>query len=355
MKSVCYVLAYRSPNYIRTRTLVSALKKNRAINLYLAINTSKGIKRYFETLWKLINIRFKNNPDYYILGFRGYELFWAVRIVTLGKTLIFDHMMSPYDSLINERKTVNKRSFMEKLIFFYEKNILASADIILTDTEIHKNFFQELFTINEKKIVAIPVGADEVLFHEFQRTPELGTSSKFEVLFYGTFLPLHGIDIILSAALKIAHLPIHFTLIGGDQDNQYVKLIKQYPAKNISHINWVEFEKIPELISSADIGLGGPFGNTGQAHRVITGKTMQFLAMRKLVIIGKIPSEYGFKDKLNCLIVSQGNADELADAISWAFAHKGIIGQIGTHGFYLYQERFSIQQISKKLEGIFNQ
>lgn len=82
---------------------------------------------------------------------------------------------------------------------------------------------------------------------------------------------------------------------------------------------------------------------------------MQFLAMRKLVIIGKIPSEYGFKDKLNCLIVSQGNADELADAISWAFAHKGIIGQIGTHGFYLYQERFSIQQISKKLEGIFNQ
>ena len=49
---------------------------------------------YFRTT-KLINIRIRHNPDYYILGFREHEIFWIVRLLTARKYLIFDSLISP--------------------------------------------------------------------------------------------------------------------------------------------------------------------------------------------------------------------------------------------------------------------
>jgi glycosyltransferase involved in cell wall biosynthesis len=350
--SVCYILSYRQPDYIRTRTLLSALQKIKPLALFQAINTSRGLWRYVQTLGKLIAIRFSKNPDTYILGFRGYELFWPVRLLTLGKRLIFDALMSPYDSLINERKSIKKGSLLDTLVYHYEKAILHNAEIILTDTAFHKTFFQELFALDPQKVVDIPVGADEQLFRAGAYPIKVEQSAPFEVLFYGSFLPLHGVDIILEAISQLQHLPIHFTLIGGDVTNQYYQMIRQAGLKNITSIKWVEFEQLPRLIASADLGLGGPFGDTGQAHRVITGKALQFLAMAKPVIIGGISPEYGFEDQVNCLMPPQGDGQALAAAILWAFEHRSQLGQIGLKGFQLYQERYSIAQISEKMREV---
>lgn len=353
MTSVCYILSYHDPNYIRTRTLVSALQKIDGIQLHQARNSSKGTGRYFETLWKLIAIRLSKKIDFYILGFRGYELFWPVRIITLGKPLIYDHMMSPYDSLLNERKSIKKGSLIEKLVYLYEKSILHHSNIVLTDTDIHKKYFQELFNVNSQKILAVPVGADEALFH-IHNTQRLDKPATFEILFYGTFLPLHGIDVILGAASRLRDDRIHFILIGSNKSNRYYQMIKQAALDNVTSSEWIAFEDLPQLIARVDIGLCGPFGDTGQARRVITGKTFQFLAMAKPVIVGEFVGDHGFEDKVNCLVVPQGNEKALAEAIDWAFHHKTEIEQIGLQGYELYQSHYSIKQISEKLKKVFN-
>jgi glycosyltransferase involved in cell wall biosynthesis len=332
--------------------LVSALQKIDDIQLYQARNFSKGIWRYLETLWKLFALRISKKIDFFILGFRGYELFWPVRIITFGKPLIYDHMMSPYDSLLNERKLIKKGSFLEKIVYLYEKSIIDNSDIILTDTDIHKKYFRELFNVDPPKILEIPVGADEELFH-IHNPQSLDKPAVFEILFYGTFLPLHGIDVILGAASRLRDYRIHFILIGSNKSNQYYQMIKQATLVNVTHIEWMAFEDLPQLIAQADIGLCGPFGNTGQARRVITGKTFQFLAMAKPVIVGEFVGDHGFEDKVNCLVVPQGNEQALAEAIDWAFHHKTEIEQIGRKGYELYQSRYSIEQISKKLEKVF--
>ena len=130
-------------------------------------------------------------------------------------------------------------------------------------------------------------------------------------------------------------------------------MLEQFELKNVTHMDWVEFEELPRYIARADIGLGGPFGNTGQAGRVITGKTFQFLAMAKLVIVGKYNGkDAGFEDKVNCLLVPQGDAMGLAEAILWAFEHVEILDQIGQLGYDLYQSRYSIKQISEQLKRV---
>ena len=353
--SVCYVLSYYSPRYVRTETLINALQKITGLKLHQARNSSRGVWRYFETLWKLIGIRLFHNPQYYILGFRGYEIFWIIRLLTFGKHLIYDHMMSPYDSLVNEKKKMREKSVLGRAVYFYERSVLRASDLVLTDTKVHRQYFHELFDIPLKKIIAIPVGADEDVFRLDISKGQVADSGFLEVLYYGSFLPLHGIGIILKAASLLRDKPVHFTLIGGNRLDlsEFHNMIKRLELNNVTHIDWVEYDELPQYIARADLGLGGPFGNTGQAGRVITGKTFQFLAMAKPVIVGLYNGDNdGFEDKVNCLQVSRGNPHDLANAIVWSLEHKASLKQIGQSGYELYMSRYSIAQISEKLKGV---
>ena len=107
------------------------------------------------------------------------------------------------------------------------------------------------------------------------------------------------------------------------------------------------------MIARADLCLGGPFGNTDQAQRVITGKTFQFLAMEKPVVIGRIKDNAGFEDRRNCLLVSQGDGEELARVILWCLENRDRLGDIGRNGRLLYDRLFSTECITRQLQALF--
>lgn len=351
---VCYVLAYYSPDYIRTSTLVAALKRVAEIELFQARNTTPGAWRYLQTLGRLLYVRLRYNPDCYILGFRGHDIFWPVRIMAWRKILIFDELMSPSDAIINEGKRTGKGA-LGRLIFLYEKLILHLADLVLTDTNSHKSFLMRFFSLSDEKVAALPVAADEVLFLPAEQMPGVNVPGNlFNLLFYGSFLPLHGIEVILDAASLLCEEPIRFTLIGGGRrDEQRLReKINRLGLDNVRYLRWVDFADLPGLIAKCDLGLGGPFANTAQAGRVVTGKTFQFLAMAKPVIVGRTDESAGFVDKGNVLMVSRGDARALADAVMWAFHHREELVTIGVRGRQLYNEQFSLAVVEKRLREI---
>jgi len=352
---VCYVLSYMAPNYVRTASLVQSLKFLSNVELFEARNTRKGLIRYIETFVKFVKIRFKENPDIYIIGFRGHEIYWFLRIFALKKVFIFDEMMSPADSLLNERKSLGRVA--GGLIDCVERGLLKNADYILTDTKLHKGFFHRNFGLDKDKIGVIPVGTDEQLFNlERYKDKERGENDNFIVFFYGTFLPLHGINIIVQAAKLVEEFPIEFILVGGrgkeEALKEFRKEMKEGQMRNIEHYEWLEFKKLPTYIKNADLCLGGPFGGTAQAKRVVTGKTYQFLAMGKPTVIGKIEEDFGFRDRKNCLLVEQRKPKELADAILWAYHNKGFLSEIGENGRKLYFKNFSNESNSHILKEI---
>ncbi|MCI5135041.1 MAG: glycosyltransferase [Candidatus Electrothrix sp. AW2] len=349
--SVCYILSYYFPTYVRTHSLLSALKGMENINVSKAVNRNNGIARYVETLYKLIRIRLRENPDIYILGFRGYELFWPVRLITFGKKLIFDHMMSPYDSLLYEKKRIRPGSVLAKVVHQYEKSVLTFSDVVLTDTNLHKKYFAELFRLDPEKIFPIHISTDENLFKRSEpRIPD----DRFNVFYYGSFLPLHGINVVLEAAEMLNHEEsIRFTFIGGGERMKRLFENRGNKAGNIHYKNWVDYHLLPDWINQADLCLGGPFGSTGQACRVITGKTFQFLAMGKPTVIGKIDEPVGFFHRRNCILVEQENGQQLADAILWAHENRRRLNEIGREGYRLYQDQFSNRCIAERLKDVF--
>jgi glycosyltransferase involved in cell wall biosynthesis len=352
---VCYILSYYCPDYVRTRVLLKALEKSNRTQLYLAVNHSRNILRYFQTLMKLIFVRVVHKPELYILGFRGYEIFWPVRAITSGKALVLDHMMSPYDSLRYEKEKITRGSLADKLLYRYEKAVLEHSDIILTDTCLHSSHFSKMFGVGTDRIHAIPVGTDEELFSRSSTRNETQVETRFfHVLFYGSFLPLHGVDVILKAASLLRKIPIRFTLIGGKHKNlpSFHAMMDSLQLDNIVHRDWVDFNALPDLVSQADLCLGGPFGGTGQAQRVITGKTFQFLAMAKPTVVGRIDADFGFVDRENCLVVPQRDPEALANAILWSLHHRQQLFQIGEEGWALYQRRYSVNCILGRLESV---
>jgi glycosyltransferase involved in cell wall biosynthesis len=350
---VCYVLCYYFPQYVRTKTLVDGLTRIEDIKVYKAINTRTGFWRYLESFLKLLWIRLVRSPDFYILGFRGYEIFWLVRLITIPRFLAFDHMMSPYDSLVNETQKLKKGSLAEKLVYLYERSILNNADLVLTDTSAHRNYFTHLFNLPEKKVHPINVGADESLFHRGVSKHEYQEYS-FVVFFYGSFLPLHGVNIILNAAKNLKAFPIRFVLVGGNRRDltAFYNKLKDNKLTNIEHHEWIDYQELPKWMAGANLCLGGPFGDTGQGHRVISGKTFQSLAMAKPTVVGKTKMDSGFVDKKNCLLVPQGDPKALAEAVLWAYHNQEELDIIGMQGHELYRENFSLDSIRGEITQI---
>ena len=351
MIKLCYVLSYRDPRYIRTLSLLNGLALLPDVEVYVAINQSKGLWRYIDTLFQVWRIKRRYYPDCYLLGFRGHELFWLLRWLIGRKPLIFDSLMSPHSALRDDRKLGWLGSVISHPWYFLEKAILHQADSVLTDTRLHVEFLADHFNLCRSSIYAVPIGALDRLPIDSNRSEP--SDKKFNVLFYGSFLPLHGIAIILRAAAMLRHLPIFFTFIGGGGSSlrQFQRWCQLLQLQNYHHLRWVDFDSLlDEYIAEAALCLGGPFGDTPQARRVVTGKTVQCLAMQRATVIGDIAEDFGFIDKYNCLLVRQGDPAALASVIEWAYLNQDQLLIIGKRGHELYQEGFSEVRIAHQLK-----
>lgn len=347
---IAYVLAYRAPRYVRTESLLTALRSSSGTEVVVARNKHAGVRRYLETWQALRQLWAKKTPDVYLIGFRGHEIFWPIRWLTRGKPLIFDAMMSPYAALLDEHDGSVMRRFLAKLIYPLERRMLRRADLVLTDTQLHAEFYARTFSLPLEHFCAVPVGAIEP-----ETTAKVSTKKEngvFSVLLYGSFLPLHGVGVVVDAAARLVDLPIRFDFIGGNkiQARQLHRQCQALGIANFTYRRWVPFEQLLENdIPNADLCLGGPFGGTPQAGRVVTGKTSQFLALGKATVIGRIDEDYGFVNRANCLLVEQADVGGLADAIRWAYDNRARLREIGANGRVLYTERLSIKVITARL------
>jgi glycosyltransferase involved in cell wall biosynthesis len=320
------------------------------VDLVVASNRSPGLRRYLQTVLQLIRIRRQSPADVYVLGFRGHEIAWLARWMTRRRPLIIDAMMSPATALDEEGKAGILGKLLAPLARWYEGLMLHRwCDLILTDTELHARHYREYFQLPAGKVLAVPVGAFEADPPEAQT---LSSATGFSVLFYGSFLPLHGIDVILQAAERLTNLPVEFRFIGGSmaQAKRLHERCRELGIRRYSHRRWVAWKDLIENeIPSADLCLGGPFGGSPQARRVVTGKTQQCLALGQTTVIGKTAEDHGFRDRENCLLVDQADPEALGSAIEWAFHNQSNLEAIGLRGRQLYASRFSIDVIADRL------
>jgi len=350
--SVCLVTCYTDPNYVRVKTLEAGFMANDGVRLSIVRNRQHGVLRYAEVILKLIRIRLLVNPNIYFLTFRGYEILPFVLLIGIGKKVIFDEFINLIEWIAYEHKKIQPNSIAGRSLFVSYKFLLRKASKIITDTNSHASYSAELMGLPIEKYEAIPVGADERVFKRLKQAR--GDSNKFIVLYYGSMLPLHGVEHVIEAAIGIDNQNIEFLIIGGNDSVGADIETAVLKGANIKYKKWVPYNDLPRVIASSDVCLGGPFGNTVQSQSVVTGKTIQFLRMGKPVIVGKNKESNIFDDKVNALIVDQADSKSLRDAIVWSYKNQDSLNKIGKNCLKLYDAYFSSNVIKDDITRLLN-
>ena len=257
------------------------------------------------------------------------------------RKLVFDAFLSLSDTLVSDRKKYSWLNPFTWILYLVDVAACRLADEILIDTEAHKQFFCKRFFLNPRKIRVIYVGTREDIFHPaHERAPcgffrgdaatnlsELphrprenpqGTSEPLHVLFFGTFIPLQGIEHILGAAkiLQDKGKNVHFTLIGTGQTKKAMQeRAEKLRLRNVTFESRIPMENLPARIRAADVCLG-IFGTSGKARRVIPHKVFDAVACGARVITARTPAILEkFGDGRGVILCDPGNPADLADTI----------------------------------------
>lgn len=239
-----------------------------------------------------------------------------------GDIIIFDSFISPYDTLVSDRRIIAADGFAGRLVWAIEKLALKLADIILVDTDQQIDFFTSQFGIVRDRFQTVLVGAEEAFWAARTARPQpiddlVKSNGRPLVLFYGQLIPLHGIDTILQAIELTKNEPIDWLLIGSGQEEGKVRqFLASHSGTNVRWIPWVNYERLPAIISSATVALG-IFGTSGKAARVIPNKVFQVLAVGTPLITRSSPAMEEIASVYSEILttVVAGNASALAAAI----------------------------------------
>ncbi len=356
---VCYLLCYKAPDYTRTAALLAALEHSAEHSesgfiLDRLINRRRGLLRYPEMLYRLISYRLKHKPDVWVLGFRGHESFLFFYPFLFGQRIVFDEFII-LESWLQESESRRKTpQFIVAMLRRYMRWLIKRCQFVLEDSKAHARLAHSLYGGEAEKFLPVPVGAEEAMFYPRQQS---SASERLRVFFYGTMLPLHGLDIILGAAKQLmgSHADaFSFSFVGGKGNAESLAAMKQFlsnveDSEFIKHLEWADYAALPQMIAEADVCLGGPFGDTQQSTAVVTGKTYQFLAMAKPVILSPLEEADYFVDGDNVIVCQRGSVQALVNSLLWCLEHRDNLEDIGVKGRELFDQRFSSKQIADLL------
>jgi glycosyltransferase involved in cell wall biosynthesis len=313
-KKVLFITT-KNIDYIRNSQELDMLKKYADTLSIIGYKDKKYIGRILKIFFRLL-VTNMNGFDTIFVGFSPQLILpiWAFRFK--NKLIIEDFFISLYDTMVNDRKKIKSGSILSKLLLWLDKKTLTQADVIITDTIAHSHYFIKELGADKNKIKVIYLKADHSIYYPRIISKDKLYSDKFVVMYFGSILPLQGVNVILECAMLMEdNQNIAFEIIGPitlDVQKQYGKL------KNITFIPWLSQEALAQHIAKADLCLAGHFNNAiAKAKRTIPGKAYIYDSMKKPMILGdnNANRELFVEDNENYFYVEMGNPKLLKEKI----------------------------------------
>lgn len=228
------------------------------------------------------------------------------------RQIIIDFFISVYDTFINDRKKFSQQSIIAALCHKLDIYTINKADIVIADTKADRDYFISTFHGNAEKFEVLYLEADRAVYYPRKREKKQ-CQDKFIVLYFGSILPLQGIDVLFNAVRLLKERKDILVQIIGPVPEKYDKPVQE----NVQYIEWLSQEKLAQYIAEADLCLAGHF-NAGidKAKRTIPGKAYIYEAMNMPMILGDNPANREFfREDLRHSFVEMGNPQKLAELI----------------------------------------
>lgn len=302
--------------------------------------------------WEAILRRLPRPGLVWVPCFRQRDLLAASRWATRqGVPLAFDPLISAYDKQVDERGKLDPASSRAQRLLAWESALFRRADRVIADTLAHADYFVHVLGADRNKVDVIYVGAEEALFRPGP-LPAKSPDSPMEVLFYGSFIPLQGPQVVVEAARLYQGPPVKWILLGQGPLRSLCEQ-RAREIESISFEDWLPYARLPERIRRADVLLG-VFGTTPKAGRVIPNKVFQSLASGRVVVTrsaASYPEALLAMENSGLEWVPAGNAQALADKVAALASDPVRLGQLGEAAAATSHQYFAEAAVRSQLES----
>lgn len=252
-------------------------------------DSTGGLSHYFRLIKRYLKIQ--KDSDVIFIGVLGHydlPIAWFLAKI-FKKSTIFDCFYSLYDTYVSDRKTTNAFSLNALRFYLYDWISVRLADKVILDTKENIDYFVKTFKISKTKFAEVPVTADPDVFKYAPKK----NNRIFAIGFYGSFLPLHGVDRIILAMKLINTRNVQCILTGkGYEVKKIRKMITDNNLSKKVHLyeKKTAYKDLPKFLKKLDLFLAGPFGQSDKAKRVLPAKAVEALASGVPTIVANTPA-----------------------------------------------------------------
>lgn len=290
-------------------------------------------------------------PDGTIFGFLSTVLFKR-----LGFKLVLDIRSTPVE-------TFGLHGFFR--IFRFNATVSMAKkmfDGITIITLLMKKEVCKRFMIDPNKVGVWTEGVSTSLFkyerytHQRKALRErLGLSKKFVVLYHGAFSPNRGLMECVKAMSLVKQRcsnTVLFLLGTGPIVNDLKRLIREEKVHdNVIMHRVVDYEDVPKYIAMSDVGIV-PLPNISYWRHQCPLKLLEYLAMKRVVIITDIPAHREIVENKDCgIYVSSTKPEEISKAIIHAYENKDELKKWGAAGREIVINKYTWEKAAKDLEN----
>lgn len=348
----------REARYARNSTLVRALERFGDVEVIAPGGSGQGFDRRLAYLGGVVHVvarllmravARRSADETLVLGFLAQPLAVVAGPLWRGR-LVADALVSVYDTVCHDKRLARHDSWLGRAARWLDARLVRRADVLLFDTEQHREYFGTFADGPLPLPLVVRVGARPM------KRPDgpAPRSERFQVLFAGSFIPLQGAGVIVEAARLLRDEPIDFTLIGSGQEHRAAtERARVYGLESMRFIGWVDLDTLDAWYHRADVILG-IFGPTEKTRRVIPNKVFEALAIGQPVITGDTPAirEMLVPDRdVICCAVDDPAA--LAAAIRRASADRVRLREIGLAGQRAFERHASEAALAEALRPAF--
>lgn len=363
IRAVAYFGTY-DPEYPRNAVIIRGLRE-RGVTVYelraafpglsaAEMATATGAARIGAALIGahvslLKKLRGRQRVEALIVGYPGHFVVPLGRVVAsrLATQLVFDPLVSLYDTFAGDRGLVGSRSWKARVARAVDGAAYLLPDVVLADTQAHAEYFRDVLGVPARRLAVVPVGGLPVAAASGEARA-LGDEEPLAVFQYGKWSPLHGADTVLAAADRLRDEPFRFILAGEGQLSSALR--QEISSRRLLNVTWLGALTPAELRAenlAADVCLG-VFGSSDKADRVVPNKVFDALRCGRPLVTADTAGVRELLDEDALVRVPVASPAALADALR-AIRDERERLRLGRRALALYEREFTPPAVAGRL------
>jgi glycosyltransferase involved in cell wall biosynthesis len=285
-------------------------------------------------------------PPLVVVGFGGHlDVLLAERVCRPRRGIVFAPLVSLSETLVDDRRVFRPGSWRARRVAALDRRAFAASDLVLADTAAHADYLRELGVAAEA-LAVWHLGFEP----EFLPAPPPREGAA-RLLFYGRYLPLHGIETIVRAAALLGPY-VELVLLGSGPERPRVRALVDRLGLSFTWKDAVPLAALPAELSRAAVVLG-VFGASRKAAMVVPNKVYQAAAHGAPLVTRDGPA---LREVLvpgeHCLVCPPDDAPALAAQVRVLLADPDRAARLGRAARAHALESFGPTRQAQRLDAI---